>query len=102
MQRRFLFSTVQTSRPHSHKHIHHLLLLSSSLSTRKSIRDDLMSPVDYTIDQSVAAVHLRLDFPPYADMTECAGEVQIRCVRFAAVVEYPETVCVRSVAVGGC
>jgi hypothetical protein len=46
--------------------------------------DDFMCPADHTVDQSVAAVHLCLDFAPRAEATKCAGEVETRCARFAA------------------
>jgi threonine dehydratase len=60
----------------------HILLFSIFLSTRRSIRDDLMWPVDHTVNQSVAAVHFCLGFVPCAETTKCAGEVEIRCAMF--------------------
>jgi hypothetical protein len=79
-------SLLESSHIHlrSYKHINHLLLSSRSLSTRRSIRDDLMCSIDRTIDRFVAAVHICPNFSPYAETTECAGEVKTRCARFAA------------------
>jgi hypothetical protein len=50
------------------------------------MHDDLICPVDQTIDQSVTVVHLYPSLPPYAETIRYAGEVKIRCanVRFAA------------------
>lgn len=42
-----------------------------------------MCPVDHIIDQAVATIHLCLDLTPRAGLIECAGEVEIGCVRFA-------------------
>jgi hypothetical protein len=78
-----LFSSSHL-RPHSFEYINHLFLFSSSLSTRISMRDDLMCSVDRAVDRSVAAVHLRPNFLPLAEATEGDDEVEIRCARFAA------------------
>jgi hypothetical protein len=66
----------------SYKYVNHLLLSSSSLSTKRSIRDNLMCSVDRTIDQLVAAVHLCPNFSPYVEKTKRAGENEIRCAGF--------------------
>jgi hypothetical protein len=71
-------------RTRRYRHTNHLLLFSSSLSTRTSMRDALIGPLDLTVDRFVASVHLCLDFAPRAEMTKCAGEVETRCARFAA------------------
>jgi hypothetical protein len=85
MGRRFFFlSPSHNSRPRRYRHINHLLLFSNSLPTRRSICDDLMCLVDPTVDQSVAAVHLCLDFASCAETVRCAGEVETRCARFTA------------------
>jgi hypothetical protein len=83
----------------NHKHVNHLLLFTSSLSTRASMRDDLMCSVDPTVDRFVAAVHVYLDFAPRAETTKCAGEVETRCARFAAPSGSSST---RMHAVSGC
>jgi hypothetical protein len=46
----FFLLPSHTARPRRYTHINHLLLFSSVLSTRTSIRDDLMCPVDLTVD----------------------------------------------------
>jgi hypothetical protein len=76
-------------RPHRYRHINHLLLFSSSLSIITSMPDNLMCSVDRTVVQSVAAVHLCLDFAPRAEATKLAGEVKTRCARFAAASRSP-------------
>ncbi|KAM0703871.1 hypothetical protein Q7P35_008876 [Cladosporium inversicolor] len=71
-------------RPRSYKHINHLLLFSSSLTTIMSMRDNFMCSVDRTVVQFVATVHLCLDFAPRAEATKSAAEVKTRCARLAA------------------
>jgi hypothetical protein len=71
-------------RPRSYKHVNHLLLFSSSLSTRTSMRDDLMCSVDRAVDRFVAAVHLCPNILPLTEATECAGEIETGCAEFAA------------------
>jgi hypothetical protein len=86
-------------RPRSYKHINHLLLFSSSLSTITSMRNNFMCSVDRTVVHSVAAVHLCPDFAPRAEATKLAGEVKTRCARFAAASGSSST---RMHAVSGC
>jgi hypothetical protein len=52
----FFLSPFHTSHPRRYKHIDYLLLFSSSLPTRGSMCDDLIGPVDLTVDRFVAAV----------------------------------------------
>jgi hypothetical protein len=79
MQKRFLFLASYTSRPREYKPINNLLLFSSSLSTRQSMRGGLTSFVDRIVDRFVAAIHLCLDISSCAETTKCASEVETKC-----------------------
>jgi hypothetical protein len=74
-------------------------MFSSSLSTRTSMRDDLMCSVGRAVDWFVAAVHLCPNFSLCAETTKCADEVETRCARFAAASGSSQT---RMHAVSGC
>lgn len=48
------------------------------------MHNDLMCLVDRTIDQSVAAAHLCINFSPCAATSKCTGVIKTRCAGFAA------------------
>lgn len=80
----FLSLPFHTSSRRRYPHIDHLLLFPGSLSTREFIRNNPMRLVDHTIDQSVAAGYLCLNFSSCVELIKSADEVRIRCARFAA------------------